>query len=214
MDENNNGRNSSINFNNLSSLFKEYTISEMNFNRLQSISFSDTNVENFRKNFFDFNINKDEEFSEIIAKKLDQIKTNSYSEFKNYMEQMNQNFDKFKDKLLSFIDSKEKKISNVPEPEKSNKSILKYATQNIFKKINNTMEICENIINNIEQNFKLLNIFFEQSTMINTQRQTENFLMTNYKLIENCSIINKFNFTELDTTNLNKIDYYKFYIKY
>ena len=195
MDENNNGRNSSINFNNLSSLFKEYTISEMNFNRLQSISFSDTNVENFRKNFFDLNINKDEEFSEIITKKLDQIKTNSYSEFKNYMEQMNQNFDKFKDKLLSFIDSKEKKISNVPEPEKSNKSILKYATQNIFKKINNTMEICENIINNIEQNFKLLNIFFEQSTMINTQRQTENFLMTNYKLIENCSIINKFNFT-------------------
>ena len=214
MDENNNDRNSSINFNNLSSLFKEYTISEMNFNRLQSISFSDTNVENFRKNFFDLYINKDEEFSEIITKKLDQIKTNSYSEFKNYMEQMNQNFDKFKDKLLSFIDSKEKKISNVPEPEKSNKSILKYATQNIFKKINNTMEICENIINNIEQNFKLLNIFFEQSTMINTQRQTENFLMTNYKLIENCSIINKFNFTELDTTNLNKIDYYKFYIKY
>ena len=119
MDENNNGRNSSINFNNLSSLFKEYTISEMNFNRLQSISFSDTNVENFRKNFFDLNINKEEEFSEIITKKLDQIKTNSYSEFKNYMEQMNQNFDKFKDKLLSFIDSKEKKISNVPEPEKS-----------------------------------------------------------------------------------------------
>ena len=109
MDENNNGRNSSINFNNLSSLFKEYTISEMNFNRLQSISFSDTNVENFRKNFFDLNINKEEEFSEIITKKLDQIKTNSYSEFKNYMEQMNQNFDKFKDKLLSFIDSKEKK---------------------------------------------------------------------------------------------------------
>ena len=170
MDENNNDRNSSINFNNLSSLFKEYTISEMNFNRLQSISFPDTNVENFRKNFFDLNINKEEEFSEIITKKLDQIKTNSYSEFKNCMEQMNKNFDKFKDKLLSFIDSKEKKISNVPEPEKSNKSILKYATQNIFKKINNTMEICENIINNIEQNFKLLNIFFEQSTMINTQR--------------------------------------------
>ena len=110
MDENSNGRNSSINFNNLSSLFKEYTISEMNFNRLQSISFSDTNVENFRKNFFDININKDEEFSEIITKKLDQIKTNTYSEFKNYMEQMNQNFDKFKDKLLSFIDSKEKKF--------------------------------------------------------------------------------------------------------
>ena len=57
-----------------------------------------------------------------------------------------------------------------PNLKKSNKSILKYATQNIFKKINNTMEICENIINNIEQNFKLLNIFFEQSTMINTQR--------------------------------------------
>ena len=37
---------------------------------------------------------------------------------------MNQNFDKFKDKLLSFIDSKEKKISNVPEPEKVIKVFL------------------------------------------------------------------------------------------
>ena len=50
--------------------------------------------------------------------------------------------------------------------------------------------------------------------MINNQKQTEDFLLTNYKLIEKCSIVNKFNFTELDSTKLNKIDYYNYYIKY
>jgi hypothetical protein len=50
--------------------------------------------------------------------------------------------------------------------------------------------------------------------MINTKKQAENFLISNFRLIENCSILNKFNFTELDTTNLNKIEYYKFYINY
>ena len=210
-------RESMNNFNTLSNLFREYTTNSRradNLLRLQSVSYSKEDLENLRRNLFDFDIDENEEFTEVITKKLDEIKTNSISYFYDYINQINENFESFKDKMLSFIDSKERKISNVSEHERSSKGIFKYAKQNIFKKINKTIEICDNIINNIEQNFKLLNIFFEKNIMINNQKQAEEFLLTNHRLIENCSIVNKFNFTELDTTNLNKIDYYNYYIKY
>ena len=213
MEKNERGRSNSINYNNLSNLFKEYKNSESKKPmRLQSVALSVPN--NFRNIYFDLKINENDEFSEIIMQKLDEIKTNSVSQFHSQIEQINNNYEKFKDKILSFIALKEKKISDVSEPAKSTKSILKYATQNIFKKINEAIKICDNIINNIEQNFALLNTFFEQNIMLHTKKQTEHFLIANYDLIENCSILTKFNFTELDTTNLNKIQYYKFYINY
>ena len=213
MDENDRARSGSINIKGLSSLFKEYTNSKIkNIPRLRSCSVS--SFDNLRRNLFDNKIDENEEFSTLITKKLDEIKTNSVSQFHKHIDTINDNFEKFKEKIISFIASKEKKILNLSDPEKSSKSILKYAKQNIFKKLNDIIEICDSIINNIEQNFKLLNIFLEQNIIINSQKQTESFLMTNYKLIENCSIVNKFNFTELDTAYLNQIDYYKFYIKY
>ena len=215
MEEKDKGGNDLPSNNSLSNLFKEYTNSEQsNFIRFQSVSFSDSNMENFRNNFYDFDINENEEFSGMVIKKLDEIKTNSLSQLHNYIDIIIKNYEKFKDKIISFISLKEKKIVNVLEHDKSTKSVLKYAKENIFKKINNTVEICDSIINNIEENFVLLNTFFEQSVTIDKQKPKETFLIVNHKLIENCSILNKFNFTELDTINLNKIDYYKYYIKY
>ena len=216
MADNNNRRSGPINFNSLSNLFKECRTSSGSDNmlRLQSVSYSNENMENMRRSIFDYNIDENAKFSNSIKEKLDEIKTNSISYFNEYIKQINKNFENFKNKISSFIDSKEKKVSRVSEQGRSNKGIIKYAKQNIFKKIDNTIEICDNIINNIEQNFKLLIKFFEQNIMINNQKQTEDFLLTNYKFIEKCSIVNKFNFTELDSTKLNKIDYYNYYIKY
>ena len=216
MADNNNRRSGPINFNSLSNLFKECRTSSGSDNmlRLQSVSYSNENMENMRRSIFDYNIDENAKFSNSIKEKLDEIKTNSISYFNEYIKQINKNFENFKNRILSFIDSKEKKVSRVSEQGRSKKGIIKYAKQNIFKKIDNTIEICDNIINNIEQNFKLLIKFFEQNIMINNQKQTEDFLLTNYKFIEKCSIVNKFNFTELDSTKLNKIDYYNYYIKY
>ena len=215
MEEAGKERNSSISFNTLSNLFREYSILESkNFVRLQSVSFSDLNINNLRKNYFDMDINGNEEFSNIINKKLDELKNDSISQFHNDINKIDKNYDEFKNKILSFINSKEIKISKVSGIQKSSKGILRYASQNIFNKINNIIEICGNIINNIEQNFNLLNSFLEQSNLINTKKQVEKFLISNSNLIENCSIVNKFKFEELDTTKLNKNDYYNFYIKY
>ena len=217
MEENDKGKqqNNLANFNILSKLFKEYTNTQtVNLLRLPSISFSDLNADNFRKDILDLNINEKDDFSKIITKKLDEIKNDSISQFQEQIDKINRNFNDFKKKILTFISSKERRISGVDNNLRSSKMIFRYAKQNIFKQLSKTIEICDNIINNIEKNFELLNVFFKENSLINNQKQIENFLIHNSILIENCSIVTKFNFTELDTTNLNKIEYYKSYIKY
>ena len=202
-------------FNTLSNLFKEYqNSSTKNYSRLSSVSYSNEDVNNFREDFYDFNINEEEEFSKYIMKKLDLMKKKSIEYFENNIKKIEEIFEKFKIRISSFINNKERKISDVKNLLNNRQSILKYASENIFKKLNNIIKICDNIINNIEKNFELLNIFFDQKHILDSRKQIENFLINNSKLIENCSVINKFNFTEIDTTNLNKIDYYNHYLKY
>ena len=201
-------------FNTLTDLFLDYRNSlNKNCGRLQSISFSNLNADNFRKDFLEAE-EDNIDYSIIIMKRLDEIKSNSCKQFQSYMNNTNRKYDEFKSKIKSFIQVKERKLSNVMDPLTNKQSILKYATQNIFIKINNILQICENIINAIGKNYELLNTFYEQTDLIDSQKQFENFLINNYKLIENSSVLKRFNFTEMDTTNLNKIDYYKFYIKY
>ena len=213
MEENIKRTNSLNNLNTLSNLFREYSnLESNNFIRVQS--FPDLNINNLKKNFFDLSINENEEFANIIDKKLDVLKNESISQFQNDINTINKNYDKFKNQILSFIGSQEINISKVSDVQTSGKGILKYVSQNIFNKINNIIEIFNNLINNIQQNFNLLNSFFDQSTLINANKQIEKFLLSNSNLIENCSIVNKFKFGELDTSKLNKNDYYNFYIKY
>ena len=191
-------------FNTLSNLFKEYqNSSTKNNSRLSSVSYSNEDVNNFRKDFYDFDINEEEEFSKYIMKKLDLMKKKSIEYFENNIKKIEEIFEKFKIRISSFINNKERKISDVKNLLNNRQSILKYASENIFKKLNNIIKICDNIINNIEKNFELLNIFFDQKHILDSRKQIENFLINNSKLIENCSVINKFNFTEIDTTNLN-----------
>ena len=49
---------------------------------------------------------------------------------------------------------------------------------------------------------------------MNSKKQIEEFLINNSNLIENCSVVSKFNFTKLDTSNIKEIKYYKYYINY
>ena len=213
MEENIKRTNSLNNLNTLSNLFREYSNLESN-NIVKVQSFPDLTFNNLKKNFFDLEVNENEEFANIVDKKLDELKNESISQFQNDINTIDKNYDKFKNQILSFIGSQEINISKVSDVQTSGKGILKYASQNIFNKINNIIEIFNNLINNIQQNFNLLNSFFDQSTLINANKQIEKFLLSNSNLIENCSIVNKFKFGELDTSKLNKNDYYNFYIKY
>ena len=93
MADNNNRRSGPINFNSLSNLFKECRTSSGSDNmlRLQSVSYSNENMENMRRSIFDYNIDENAKFSNSIKEKLDEIKTNSISYFNEYIKQINEN---------------------------------------------------------------------------------------------------------------------------
>ena len=208
--------NNNTNINLLSELFKDYrkSISKKD-TRLRAVTFSNVIDDNFRKDFYDLGDEKDNiDFSEMIKIKLDEIKNSSISQFQNYIDNVNKKYDEFKNKIVDFIESKKRKLSDFEDPLNNKAFILKYAKQNIFIKINNIFEIYDNIINSIEKNFELLNLFYENSILMNSKKQIEDFLINNSNLIENCSVVSKFNFTKLDTSNIKEIKYYKYYINY
>ena len=215
-DDNNNINNNNINNNILSNLFKEYRKSKVkNFARLKSVSFSNIVADNFRKDFYDLGKeNNNIDYAEMIKKKLEEIKISSTSQFQNCIDNINLKFEGFKDNIITFIESKERKMSMFENDLNNKDVILNYAKQNIFNKINNIFQICDNIINCIEKNFELLASFYTQSNLIDSQKQIEGFLINNTTLIQNCSIVSKFNFADLDINNIKKINYYKYYINY
>jgi len=116
--------------------------------------------------------------------------------------------------LIVLLNQNKKKISNFKNPLNNKSIMIKYAKHNIFNKINNILQICDNIINNIEKNFELLNSFYENNILLDSKNQIDDFLINNSKIIENCSIVNKFNFAEIDINNIKEIRYYKYYINY
>ena len=172
MEDNGNGNKvnkEQADFNNLYNLFKEYKNSlSKNYSRLLSISFSNENANNFRKDFYDFDINEDEEFSKYIIKRLDILKENFISQFDKNVKKIERIFEEFKNRISSFITSKERKLFDAKNSLNNRQSILRYASENIFKKINNIIEICDNIINNIEKNFELLNSFYENNILLDS----------------------------------------------
>ena len=114
MEDNGNGNKvnkEQTDFNNLYNLFKEYKNSlSKNYSRLLSISFSDENANNFRKDFYDFDINEDEEFSKYIIKRLDILKENFIYQFDENVKKIERIFEEFKNRISSFITSKERKL--------------------------------------------------------------------------------------------------------
>ena len=123
-------------FNTLSNLFKEYqNSSTKNNSRLSSVSYSNEDVNNFRKDFYDFDINEDEEFSKYIIKRLDILKENFISQFDENVKKIERIFEEFKNRISSFITSKERKLFDAKNSLNNRQSILRYASENIFNRL-------------------------------------------------------------------------------
>lgn len=207
----------------LSSLFLEYQnkenkeLNENNQNeivqRTKSV-FIDIN-KLYKKNIFNnIKIDNNDDFNKIIEAKLDEIKNKSRSKLDNLINQYNTNYDKYKTKILNYLNTKDNNISKVNINSPKNNSLLKFAVQNIFKKIEYLTEIYDKIINNIEDNFELLNNFLEKNDLINNENPLESFLIKNSDKIFNCSFLTKFDFEEINPSNICKINYYKNYLEF
>ena len=196
----------------LSILFKDY----QNLLKEPNNEGINNNNGNNRKNTIDnINIKNDEDFSKAIITKLDEIKANSITRINQCMEKFKNNYEQYKKEITKFIEIKSNNIYKAIENNYKNDITLKYVSNNIFNKINNIIEIYDNIINNIENNFDLLNDnLLKENNLLNNKKPIEYFLNNKYENIFKCSILNQFNFNEIDHTHIIPNNYYTNYFNF
>ena len=162
------------------------------------------------------NINNEDDFCEIIEKKLDEIKKESISKLENLMNKYKACYNEYEKNILNYLKVGENNLSKVMDLnlEKNTMSILNFTNQNIFNKIDHLSHIYDNIINNIENNLELMNKFLEQNELYEQKNPIEYFLNKNSEQIFNCSLINKFNLNRIDISKIINNIYYKYYIEF
>ena len=162
------------------------------------------------------NIKNEDDFCEIIEKKLDEIKKESISKLENLMNKYKACYNEYEKNILNYLKVGENNLSKIMDLnlEKNTSTILNFTNQNIFNKIDHLSHIYDNIINNIENNFELMNKFLEQNELYEQKNPIEYFLNKNSEQILNCSIINKFNLNRIDISKIINNIYYKYYIEF
>ena len=219
INDNDGNNNNSI----LSSLYLESNINEEENNIMENnIALKRKNtyiidINNFRRknSIFNLNINKQDDFSQIIIARLDEIQKNTKKTFDNLINNYNICYNEYKTIISEHLKNKEKNISKVIKgAPNNNNNFLQYAVHNIFLKIDNCLEIYDNIICNIEDNFELLNKFLKKGDLMNGRNTVENFLIKNSEDIFNCSLLSKFNYEEINTLNISKYKYYNMFLQY
>ena len=184
---------------------------ESKFRRKNSVQISEIFLKN---SLFDLAIQKSDDFSSIILARLDEIEKKSESRFKVLINQYKECYNEYKKRIIDYLKTKEKNITKAIEKQQNNENLLKYAYHNIFNKINNLTEIHDDIINNIEDNYNLLNKFLKEDDLINKQNPIEDFLIKNSTMIYHSSVLTKFNLEEINTSEITRINYYKRYLEY
>ena len=191
----------------LSNLFKDYQNKEKD-------PASEDNEKKKKNTINDLKIQNEDEFSIAIIKKLEEIKDNSIKRIRKSIDKYTNSYGQFQKKILKFIEEKGDNLSKVINNNFKNDFVLKYVINNIFNIINHNLEVYDNILNNIEDNFILLNDFLDNGELINQKKPREYFLNNNYKYVLNCSLLNKFNFKEIDSTKITQNNYYKNYFNF
>ena len=190
----------------LSSLFKEYQ------KKIEEDPLKSDKDKNNRNSIDNINISN-KEFSKEINNKLEEIKKNSLSKIDNSIKLYNTNYDKYKNKLVNYINNIDTKLSKIYNNLK-NEIIIKYAISNIFNKLNIIIEVFDNIMNNILSNFQLLNNCLENNDLIRQKNPIVSFLNKNYEDILNCSLLNKFNFNQINTSKIILNNYYRHFFNF
>ena len=159
-------------------------------------------------------IKNDDDFSIAINNKFEEIKKYTLSRLDSSIDRYKTCYAQYQKRIFNFIEKRGNDLSKIANNNLKNRELLEYGIQNIFNKINKIFEIYDNILNNIEENFVLLNDMLEKNNLFNQKMPIEKFLNNYYKNILNCSLINKFNFKQIDNSHIILNNYYKNYYNF
>ena len=156
----------------------------------------------------DNNINND--FYKIISEQMTERRKNSVLKFSKCIKDFNDSYTDYKNKILKYIEKININFSKLKNIE-NDEAFIKYATKNVFKKLDYLKQIYESIVDNIIYNFELLYKFLKQELLIEQNNPIEYFLNQNYEQIFNCALINKINYESSDISKVSNNNYLDFF---
>ena len=148
------------------------------------------------------NISDENNFNDIITAQLTEVKENTLTSLTNNIKELEKKYSKYIKNINEYINENEVKISKVYPNLENREDFLNYANNNIFKQIDNLLEIHDNIFSALEDNINLLNSFLEQSNLIKQKNPLESFLSNNSEDILNSWVLNKIDFNKLNFSNI------------
>ena len=115
---------------------------------------------------------------------------------------MESKYNYFIKKIDELLFEKEEQISKLLGVNNKNDNFINYANNHLFKKIDDVLEIHENIFSALEDHFNLLYSFLEQTSLVQQKKPMEYFINNFSSDILNCWFLNKIDFNQINLTNI------------
>jgi len=203
------GFSSANNLFNLSSLFKDY-ISKIDINNIKGRVKRQRSIykvrRNFKSNTIKENIEKEENepinLYNIIKDRLSEVKEDTLHYLDKTKQKLENKYNYYIKKISEFLFEKEDQISKLLGDNNKNDNFINYANNNLFKQIDDILEIHENIFSALEDHFNLLISFLEQFSLIQQKKPIEYFINNNSSDILNCWFLNKIDFNQINLSNI------------
>ena len=208
---NNNEENESLsNLNNLSKLYKSYmhrnTLKGDTIKRRRSIFFiprlnksvSIKETEQILNTDFDDNIN----LNNIIKEKISEAKGDLIQYLEETKNKLESKYNNYINNINKLLIKKEKQLSKILVENAGGDNFINYANNNLFKQLDDILEIHNYIFNALEDLFNILSSLLEQSNLINQKKPIEYFIYNNISDILNSWLLNKFDCHQIDLSRI------------
>ena len=204
---------SSSNLSNLSFLFKSFIHKNISNGHLADVKRKRTILPNSNifKNFLlkekvdvlNNDINNDNiNLFNVIKDKIIDAKDDILKYLENSKNKLEIKYNNYINNINELLIEKEKRLSKLMKGNSSSDNLINYANDNLFKKIDDILEIHDYIFSALEDLINILYSFLDQSNLINQKKPIEYFINNNSSDILNCWLLNKFDFNQI---NLSKI---------
>ena len=204
---------SSSNLNNLSLLFRSY------IHKTKNISIIKDNMQKKRRRILPisflnkrFSIKEKDEYIDenenilnlynIIRDRIEDAKSEVLQYLESSINKLKVKYNNYMNSLNELLISKEKNLSKILGENFEGDNFINYARDNLFRQIDDILEIHDYIFSALEDHFNLLYSFLDQSNLINQKKPIEYFINNNSSDILNCWLLNKFDFNQINLSNI------------
>ena len=204
--------NSENNLFNLSTLFRDY-INRIDDNKINVKPKRKKSIYKVRRKFRNNTINEKDDLEieeendtinlyNIIKDRLTEVKEDTLHYLDQTKKKLESKYNYYIKKINELLFEKEKQISKLVGGTDKNENFINYANNNLFKKIDDVLEIHDYIFSALEDHFNLLFSFLEQSNLMQQKKPIEYFINNNSSDILNCWFFSKIDFNRINLSSV------------